>query len=125
MSEFHTEAPHATASEELPKIPTWRLERNLNPRPFGQKATNLPMVHHAPLDPCMHLNPIRYIMLQYSTTKYGDIQKRQVGIAAIKWVSTPCLITILTLHPRAIRGSVYHRQEEDIRLRSQDCPHIC
>ena len=34
--------------KDLPKIPTWRLERDLNPQPFGWKAANLPMSHHAP-----------------------------------------------------------------------------
>src|SRR6218665_637458 len=34
--------------KDLPKVPTWRLERDSNPRPFGRKATNLPMSHHAP-----------------------------------------------------------------------------
>ena len=29
--------------KDLPKVPTWRLERDLNPRPFGRKVTNLPM----------------------------------------------------------------------------------
>src|SRR6218665_2362287 len=33
--------------KDLPKVPTWRIERDSNPRPFGQKATNLPMSHHA------------------------------------------------------------------------------
>src|SRR6218665_3057337 len=33
--------------KDLPKIPAWQLERDSNPRPFGQKATNLPMCHHA------------------------------------------------------------------------------
>src|SRR6218665_963710 len=27
------------------EVPTWRLERDSNPRPFRQKATNLPMSH--------------------------------------------------------------------------------
>ena len=35
--------------KDLPKVPTWRLERDSNPRPFRQNATNLPMSHHAPL----------------------------------------------------------------------------
>src|SRR6218665_1642585 len=30
------------------KVPTWQPERDSNPRPFGRKATNLPMSHHAP-----------------------------------------------------------------------------
>src|SRR6218665_2573585 len=34
--------------KDLPMVPTWRLERDSNPRPFGRKATNLPMSHHAP-----------------------------------------------------------------------------
>src|SRR6218665_3623022 len=32
--------------KELPKVPTWRLERDSNPRPFGRKASNIPMRHH-------------------------------------------------------------------------------
>ena len=34
--------------KDLPKVPTWRLERDSNPRPFGRKASNLPMRHNAP-----------------------------------------------------------------------------
>src|SRR6218665_2230622 len=34
--------------KDLPKVPTWRLRRDSNPRPFGRKAPNLPMSHHAP-----------------------------------------------------------------------------
>ena len=33
--------------KDLPKIPTWHLERDSNPRPIGWKASNLPMCHHA------------------------------------------------------------------------------
>src|SRR6218665_1914937 len=33
--------------KDLPKVPTWRLEWDSNPRPFGRKGTNLPMSHHA------------------------------------------------------------------------------
>src|SRR6218665_3967239 len=46
VSEFHAEAPQANESEGVAKIPTWRLERDSNPRSFGRKATNLPMRHH-------------------------------------------------------------------------------
>src|SRR6218665_557659 len=48
ISEFHAELPQATAVKDLPKVPTWRLERDSSPQPFGRKATNLPMSHHAP-----------------------------------------------------------------------------
>ena len=34
--------------KDLPKVPTWRLERDSNPRPFGRKASILPMSHHVP-----------------------------------------------------------------------------
>src|SRR6218665_2655028 len=34
--------------KDWPNVPTWRLERDSNPRPFGRNATNLPMSHHAP-----------------------------------------------------------------------------
>src|SRR6218665_1880881 len=33
--------------KDLPKVPTWRLERNSNPRPSGRKASTLPMRHYA------------------------------------------------------------------------------
>ena len=33
--------------KDLPKVPTWRLEQDSNPRPFGQMVMNLPMSHHA------------------------------------------------------------------------------
>src|SRR6218665_3814474 len=36
----------------LPKVPTWRLERDSNPRPFGRKASTIPMSHHVPLEAC-------------------------------------------------------------------------
>ena len=34
--------------KDLLKVPTWWLEWDSNPRPFGRKATNLPMSHYAP-----------------------------------------------------------------------------
>src|SRR6218665_413763 len=35
--------------KDLPKVPTWRPERDSNPRHFGRKAKNLPLSHHAPI----------------------------------------------------------------------------
>src|SRR6218665_665315 len=32
--------------KDLPMVPTTWPERDLTPRPFGRKATNLPMSHH-------------------------------------------------------------------------------
>src|SRR6218665_86685 len=34
--------------KHLPKVPTWQLERDLNPRPFRRKVSILPMSHHVP-----------------------------------------------------------------------------
>src|SRR6218665_3016545 len=36
-------------TKDLPKVPTRRLERNSNPRHSDQKASTLPMRHHAQL----------------------------------------------------------------------------
>ena len=35
--------------KDLLKVPTWRLERDLNLWPSGRKAPNKPLSHHAPL----------------------------------------------------------------------------
>ena len=35
VSEFHAEAHRQLQVKDLPKVPTWRLERESNPRPFG------------------------------------------------------------------------------------------
>src|SRR6218665_17877 len=42
----HAETPHAPSSDGLAQGPTRRLEPDPNPRPFGRKASNLPMNHH-------------------------------------------------------------------------------
>ena len=34
--------------KDLPKVPTWRLDRNSNSRPSGRKASTLPMRPHVP-----------------------------------------------------------------------------
>src|SRR6218665_782523 len=46
VSEFHFKAKQATASEGLPKVHTWRLERDTNPRPSGRKASTQQMFYH-------------------------------------------------------------------------------
>ena len=38
----------ATGNCELPKVPTWRLEQESNPRPSGWKLSTQPMRHHVP-----------------------------------------------------------------------------
>ena len=34
--------------KDLHEVPTWRLERDTNPRPSGRKASTLQMRHNAP-----------------------------------------------------------------------------
>jgi len=34
--------------KDLPKVATWRLERDSNKRPSSWKAPTLPMLHHVP-----------------------------------------------------------------------------
>ena len=48
VSEDHAEAPQATASEGLALGPFMAARAGFEPRPFGRKATNLPMTHHVP-----------------------------------------------------------------------------
>ena len=50
--------------KDLSKVPTWRLERDSNPRPFGRKVMNLPMSHHA------HNNMINIKYLSSLMTKH-------------------------------------------------------
>src|SRR6218665_3615675 len=47
-SDFHADAPKATASEELAQVLYVAARADSNQRPFGHKATNLPMSHPAP-----------------------------------------------------------------------------
>ena len=42
---------------DLPEIPTWWLERDLNLQPFGRKAPNLPVSDHTPQH---HMKHTRY-----------------------------------------------------------------
>ena len=53
----------------LPKVPTWQLEGDSNPWPFGRKAPNLPMSHHAHdnHDNC-HDCPNKTIVTSFSKT---------------------------------------------------------
>src|SRR6218665_919097 len=53
------EAQQATVSEDLPKVPTWRLERDSNARPSGRKVSFLPMRNRVQRCPTMslHISP--------------------------------------------------------------------
>src|SRR6218665_158575 len=48
VSEFHAKVSRQLRVKDLPKVSTWQLERDSTPRCFGQKASNLPISHHAP-----------------------------------------------------------------------------
>src|SRR6218665_4125771 len=49
VSEFHAEAHRQLqVLQDLPKVPTWRLERESNPRPSGRQSSSQPRRHHVP-----------------------------------------------------------------------------
>jgi len=48
VSEFHAEAHRQLQVKDLSKVPTWRLERESNPRPSGWKSSSQPRRHHVP-----------------------------------------------------------------------------
>ena len=48
MSEFHAEAHRQLQVKDLAKVPTWRLERESNPRPSGWKSSPQPRRLHVP-----------------------------------------------------------------------------
>src|SRR6218665_476740 len=50
--------------KNLPKVPTWRPERDSNPRPFRRKPPNLPVSHHAHsslLSSYLHLSLCQFV----------------------------------------------------------------
>src|SRR6218665_520489 len=48
VSEFHAEAHRQLQVKDLQKVPTWRLERESNPRPSGSKSSYQARRHHVP-----------------------------------------------------------------------------
>ena len=64
VPELHAKAPQATVSEGLAQGNYVAVSvANTNPRPFGRKASNLPMRDHAPQaryipHVCPHVEPI-------------------------------------------------------------------
>src|SRR6218665_2316349 len=41
--------------KDFPKVPTWRIERDSNPRPYGRQASTLPMNHLLHIGIVLHL----------------------------------------------------------------------
>src|SRR6218665_390869 len=81
--------------KDLPTIPTRRLERDSNPRPFGRKATNLPMSHHA----LKHL-----ITMMYTESNLGGL-----NTVACRWGCGRCDVSG---HPpwRGIQGASFRKK---------------
>src|SRR6218665_1967172 len=61
VSEFTRQSATGNCMQvkDLPKAPTWRLERDLNLRPSGRKTSTLPMRHHIPI--YIHIRIYMYI----------------------------------------------------------------
>ena len=58
---------------DLLKVPTWRREQDSNPRPFGRKASNLPMSHHAPQCNDKYYSTVLFqLALVGSASEYGS-----------------------------------------------------
>src|SRR6218665_1668202 len=56
------------------QVPTWRLERDSNPQPFGGKAMNLPMSHHAPPRSVQSMSCLnRHFLLQVDWNTERDV----------------------------------------------------
>ena len=53
--------------EDLPKVPTWRLERDSNPQPSSRKASTLPMSHLVPQSILLELHSGRMLYTSLST----------------------------------------------------------
>ena len=51
VSEFHAEAHRQLQVKDLPKVPTWRVELESNPRPSGWKSSSQPRHHLVPREP--------------------------------------------------------------------------
>ena len=52
--------------KDLPKVPTWRLERDSNPRPLGRKAPNEPFIYH--------------VLYQWATTLHRYMTLMMMGL---------------------------------------------
>ena len=48
VSEFHAKAHRQLQVKDLPKVPTWRLERESNPWPCSWKSSSQQRRHHVP-----------------------------------------------------------------------------
>src|SRR6218665_1701973 len=88
MSEFHTKAPQATANENLPKVPTWRPERDSSPRPFGRKAMNLPMSHCAPQFSCHQVN-VFLLFVQVTPFRQSSFKTLEAMVLPVLGQSPP------------------------------------
>ena len=70
VSEFHAEAHRQLQVKDLPKVPTWRLERQSNPRPSGWKSSSQPRRHHVP-------TKVLSMMHKCIMVKAGEARKRK------------------------------------------------
>src|SRR6218665_2012535 len=57
----------------FPKVPAWRLELDLNLRPSGRKAPNLPLNYHAPqlISALVPMSTPRSVYACSRSTSYG------------------------------------------------------
>src|SRR6218665_2839332 len=70
--------------KDLPKVPTWRLGQDSNPRPSGRKVSSLPMRHKASLS---HVK--RLVMLHHN---YLILVIISHNYETVKWRYNDCLV---------------------------------
>ena len=89
--------------KDLPKVPTWRLERNSNPQPFGWKATKILMSHQAPKSTGNTLMK-RYLFHSLDGTKFLkqstsydklDFSQESPALLCIMYICIESSITLL------------------------------
>ena len=87
---------------DLPKVPTWRLEGGSNPRPFGQKAPNLPMRHQTPpnsyLQCPLNLSTVLHSpVIRHSTARVYSLIIISFSILASSFIHSEVLQPLLGL----------------------------
>src|SRR6218665_3860549 len=86
--------------KNLPKVPTWRLERDSNPRPSGRKASTLPMRHHGQQFNNEILEHNRGCNREYTMNRMNAIDWLPIGPSSRVYNSDRCR-AVISRFPRS------------------------
>src|SRR6218665_2955501 len=67
--------------KDLPKVPTWQIERDSNPRPSGRKGITLPMYHHIPSSSLLSIS----VSMTFSSMSQGKTDQLHQSIPWLHW----------------------------------------